>query len=70
MIYDIQTTDLFTEWVKNLKDRQAAMAIAKRLDRVSKGHLGDVFPVGDGVSEMRFSVAQVTGCISRNVAIT
>ena len=53
MIYDIQTTDLFTEWVKNLKDRQAVMAIAKRLDRASKGHLGDVFPVGDGVSEMR-----------------
>ncbi len=53
MKYEIRTTKLFDDWVKNLKDRQAALSIAKRLDRVLKGNLGDVASVGDGVSEMR-----------------
>ena len=34
-------------------DRQAARAIAQRLDRVAAGNLGDVKPVGQGVIEMR-----------------
>lgn len=56
MKYEIRTTKLFDDWVKNLKDRQAALSIAKRLDRVLKGNLGDVTSVGDGVSEMRIFI--------------
>ena len=56
MKYEIRTTKLFDDWVKNLKDRQAALSIAKRLDRVLKGNLGDVASVGDGVSEMRIFI--------------
>jgi putative addiction module killer protein len=56
MKYEIRTTKLFDDWVKNLKDRQAALSIAKRLDRVLKGNLGDVASLSDGVSEMRIFI--------------
>ena len=58
MHYEIHSTEIFDKWVKNLKDRQAVFAIAKRLDRVIKGNLGDVTSVGDGVSEMRIFVGK------------
>ncbi|MDD5214870.1 MAG: type II toxin-antitoxin system RelE/ParE family toxin [Methylococcales bacterium] len=56
MKYEISTTQTFNDWVKNLKDRQAALLIAKRLDRALKGNLGDVENVGGGVFEMRIFI--------------
>jgi putative addiction module killer protein len=58
MKYSIQTTTVFDEWASDIKDRQAALAIAMRLDRVANGNLGDVKSVGDGVSEMRIFVGK------------
>lgn len=58
MNYEIHTTTIFDEWVESLKDRQAAQAIAKRLDRALLGNLGDVKPVGEGISEMRIFVGK------------
>lgn len=54
MQYEIETTEIFDKWLQKLKDRQAVLAIAKRLGRARLGNLGDVAPVGDGVNEMRF----------------
>jgi putative addiction module killer protein len=54
--YEIEKTDEFDTWLKNLRDRQAVMAIAKRLDRACLGDFGDVAPVGKGVSEMRLFI--------------
>ncbi len=53
MRYHVVTTDEFNRWLARIRDRQAAKAIAQRLDRVVAGNLGDVKPVGQGVSEMR-----------------
>lgn len=58
MNYKIHTTRVFDEWARKLKDKQAAMAVAMRLDRAANGNLGDIKPVGDGVSEMRIFVGQ------------
>jgi len=51
--YEIEKTEIFDKWLRKLKDRQAAMAIIKRLGRARLGNFGDVEPVGEGVSEMR-----------------
>ena len=41
------------KWFKKLKDRRARAKIAIRIRRVSLGNLGDVKPVGEGISELR-----------------
>jgi putative addiction module killer protein len=56
MKYQVSTTEAFDNWVRELKDRQAVLAIAKRIDRAIKGNLGDILPVGGGVSEMRIFI--------------
>ncbi len=43
----------FTDWLDSLKDRVTRIRLARRLDRVMQGNLGDVRSVGDGVFEMR-----------------
>jgi putative addiction module killer protein len=45
----------FTTWIDGLKDRTARARILTRLDRVAAGNLGDVKPVGAGVSELRIT---------------
>jgi putative addiction module killer protein len=49
----IQETDLFSEWLANLRDSQARVRILRRVDRLASGNPGDVKPVGEGVSELR-----------------
>lgn len=58
MKYEIVTTSIFTKWMRKLKDRQAVKAIAMRMDRAILGNLGDIKPVGQGVSEMRIFVGK------------
>ena len=36
-----------------LRDERARGLIASRLDRLAYGHIGDVEPVGQGISEIR-----------------
>jgi len=49
-------TDVFVQWLQNLRDLQARARIAARLERVRLvGRFGDVKSVGDGVSEMRIN---------------
>lgn len=52
-MFEIIKSETFDSWFKGLRDRRAAARINARLRRVSLGNLGDVAPVGDGVSEMR-----------------
>jgi len=56
--YNIHTTSTFDKWVSKLKDRQAAKAIAIRLDRAINGNLGDIQPVGGLISEMRIFIGK------------
>ena len=43
----------FDNWLSSLKDRDTRLRLARRLDKASRGILGDVKPVGEGVCEMR-----------------
>ena len=50
---EVRQTTRFAMWLAGLRDERARARILKRLDRAREGNLGDVAPVGDGVSEMR-----------------
>ena len=52
-MFTIKQTPEFEQWVSSLKDGMARIRLAKRLDKAQRGNLGDVEPVGEGVSEMR-----------------
>jgi len=47
------TTETFDQWLIRLRDKVAVAKIRVRMDRLEMGNLGDVKPVGEGVSEMR-----------------
>jgi putative addiction module killer protein len=46
-------TESFDKWLSKLRDREALRRIAICLARIELGNLGDVKPVGEGVSEIR-----------------
>ena len=50
---EIRQTEYYIKWFEKLKDRRARAKIAIRIRRVSLGNLGDVKPVGEGISELR-----------------
>jgi len=52
-VIEVRQTDRFRHWLAGLRDERARARILKRLDRAQAGNLGDVAPVGEGVSEMR-----------------
>jgi putative addiction module killer protein len=50
---ELKQTETFRSGVRGLKDSRIRAAVVKRLDRLAYGLLGDVKPVGEGVSELR-----------------
>ena len=50
---EVRRTAIFATWLSGLRDRAAKARIEARLRRVTLGNLGDVKPIGGGVSEMR-----------------
>jgi len=47
---EVSTSSSFDNWLRKLKDRQAAARILKRIERLAAGNPGDVKPVGMGIS--------------------
>ena len=43
----------FDRWLAGIRDGMTRIRLAKRLDKVQRGLLGDMAPVGEGVMEMR-----------------
>jgi len=52
---EIRKTELFANWLDNLRDIQAKARVLVRIERLASGNVGDVKPVGEGVSEMRIN---------------
>ena len=46
----------FTQWLEALPDASVRGVVLARIKRLSLGLMGDVSPVGEGVSEMRIHV--------------
>ena len=54
-MFEVRRTASFIEWLTSLRDREARARIAKRIDRIALGNLGDAKSVGGSVSELRFA---------------
>ena len=52
---EVRQTVAFANWLDRLKDQRGRARILARLDRLTLGNLGDVKPVGSGVSELRIA---------------
>jgi putative addiction module killer protein len=52
-MYTVKQTQEFEAWLKGLKDNMTRLKLNRRLDKASRGLLGDVAPVGAGVYEFR-----------------
>ena len=52
-MYTVIALPEFDDWLSNIKDRPTRIRLLRRLHKARRGLLGDVAPVGEGVSEMR-----------------
>jgi putative addiction module killer protein len=52
-VLQIRKTDVYANWIDNLRDQQARARILVRVERLAAGNPGDIKPVGSGVSELR-----------------
>jgi putative addiction module killer protein len=50
---EVRQTEVFSNWLRKLRDLQAMARIQVRIRRLSLGNFGDTKPVGEGVSELR-----------------
>jgi len=58
-MYIIKQTDIFSKWLKKLKDIQGKVSIIRRIDRMRLGNLGNFGDhkfVGENISELRITV--------------
>lgn len=52
-MFEIKPLPQFADWLNRLKDPMTRARLIRRLEKAERGLLGDVAPVGEGVSEMR-----------------
>ena len=55
-MFTVRPLPEFTEWLDGLSDALVRGVVVARIKRLSLGLMGDVAPVGDGVSELRIHV--------------
>ncbi len=52
-MFSVKALPEFTSWLDRLADASIRGVVVSRIKRLERGLLGDVEPVGDGVSELR-----------------
>jgi putative addiction module killer protein len=55
-VFSVKALPGFTSWLDELADASIRGVVVSRIKRLERGLLGDVEPVGDGVSELRIHV--------------
>ncbi|MGO9775582.1 MAG: type II toxin-antitoxin system RelE/ParE family toxin [Terracidiphilus sp.] len=50
---EVRQTEVFSNWLRKLRDDNARARIQIRIRRLSLGNFGDAKPVGEGISELR-----------------
>lgn len=52
-MFSVRRLPEFSAWFEKLTDKAVRGAILSRIDRLALGLMGDVQPIGEGVSELR-----------------
>jgi putative addiction module killer protein len=55
MAFRVVRTEAFIRWLDALRDRKGQTIIARRIERVAGGNLGDVKGLGGGLHELRIA---------------
>ena len=55
-MYTIKPLPTFIQWLDNLADEKTRGIISARIKRLERELMGDIEPVGEGVSELRIHV--------------
>ena len=55
-MFSIKPLPAFTTWLDGLTDATVRGVVVARIKRLERGLMGDVKPVGEGVSELRVHV--------------
>jgi putative addiction module killer protein len=55
-VFSVKPLPEFTSWLDRLADASIRGVVVARIKRLERGLLGDVEPVGDGVSELRIHI--------------
>ena len=55
-MFSVKALPEFTSWLDHLTDATVQGVVVSRIKRLERGLLGDVEPVGDGVSELRIHI--------------
>ena len=54
MRYEIETTNIFDEWLAGISDIKTRARIITRFDHIKLGNFGDHKGLGEGLFELRF----------------
>jgi putative addiction module killer protein len=65
-MFSIRPLPEFTSWIDGLKDEMVRGVVVARIKRLERGLMGDVEPVGGGVSELRIHFGADGGCTLRS----
>ena len=52
-MFELRKTEVYARWLGGLREVRARARALIRVERLAAGNLGDVRPVGEGVSELR-----------------
>lgn len=55
-MFSVKSLPEFTSWLDRIQDASIRGVVVARIKRLERGLLGDVEPVGDGVSELRIHI--------------
>lgn len=67
-MFSLKPLPQFSAWLDALPDVTVRSVVVARLKRLELGLMGDVEPVGEGVSELRIHQGAGGVCISPNAA--
>ena len=56
LVFSVEALPEFKSWLDRLADASVRGVVVARIKRLERGLLGDVEPVGEGVSELRIHI--------------